>query len=408
MSGRIAIAGGGIAGLALALALARAFGDGAGIFLADPALDQATRPNDRAYAISPGARRMFEALGVWGEVGAAVEPIRRMVVTDSRTGDVVRPVYLAFDQPEEGQPLAHMAWSWAIAAALAEAARSAGVRFRSSRIAAAEPGPNTVHLRFEDGEEMRAALLVAADGRSSRLREAAGLGWIHWDYRQSGIVATIGHERPHEGVAHEHFMPAGPFAILPMPDDGSGGHRSSIVWTEATRDAQALVGAPPEDLLDELERRFGHSLGAIRFLSRARAYPLGFGLARRFVGPRLALLGDAAHAVHPIAGQGLNLGLRGVAALAEAIVDAARLGLDVGAREALEPYERSHRTAAVAMGAMTDGLNRLFSNDLAPVRLARDLGLGLVDRLPLAKRFFAGEASQAERGAPRLMRGEAL
>ena len=408
MTGRIVIAGGGVAGLTLALALARGFGDGSSILLADPALAQAERPSDRAYAISPGARRMFSALGIWDQLAGAVEPIRRMEVTDSRAQDVVRPVYLSFDEAGDGEPLAHMAWSRAISLALIAAAREAGVRLETARVLGADREGPLAALRLEGADNVEAALIVAADGRGSRLREEAGIGWVGWDYRQSGIVATIAHERSHGGVAHEHFLPAGPFAILPMPDDADGGHRSSIVWTEATRDAETMVSLAPDDLLEELERRFGHRLGEIRFASSARAYPLTFGVARRFVDRRLALLGDAAHAVHPIAGQGLNLGLKGVAALAQTIVDAARLGLDIGSPEALAGYERAHRADTVAMGAMTDGLNRLFSTDATPVRLARDLGLGLVDRMEPLKRFFVGEASGLGGPAPRLLRGEAI
>ena len=409
MTGRIVIAGGGVAGLTLALALARGFGDGSSILLADPALAQAERPSDRAYAISPGARRMFAALGVWDQLAGAVEPIRRMEVTDSRAHDVVRPIYLSFDEAGDGEPLAHMAWSRAISLALIAAAREAGVGLETARVLGADREGPLAALRLEGADRrLEATLLAAADGRGSRLREEAGIGWVGWDYHQSGIVATIAHERPHGGVAHEHFLPAGPFAVLPMPDDAQGGHRSSIVWTEATRDAETMVSLPPDDLLEELERRFGHRLGEIRFASAARAYPLTFGVARRFVDRRLALLGDAAHAVHPIAGQGLNLGLKGVAALAQTIVDAARLGLDIGSPEALAGYERAHRADTVAMGAMTDGLNRLFSTDATPVRLARGLGLGLVDRMEPLKRFFVGEASGLGGPAPRLLRGEAI
>jgi 2-octaprenyl-6-methoxyphenol hydroxylase len=263
-----------------------------------------------------------------------------------------------------------------------------------------------VHLA--SGESLGAALVVAADGARSRLREQAGIGWVGWSYGQSGIVATIGHERDHGGRAIEHFLPAGPFAILPFPDRADAGNRSSIVWPEATADAAALLALHPEDLLEELETRFGHQLGANQIETPAKAYPLSFGMARRFIGERLALLGDAAHVIHPIAGQGLNLGLKDVAGLAEAIVDAARLGLDVGSSAALAPYEQARRFDTVAMGVVTDGLNKLFSNDLAPVRLARDLGLGLVDRMPGLKDLFIAQAAGRSPSQPRLLRGEPI
>ncbi len=250
--------------------------------------------------------------------------------------------------------------------------------------------------------------MVAADGARSRLREAAGIGWVGWSYPQSGIVATVAHERDHEGRAIEHFLPSGPFAVLPLPPGGSLGHRSSIVWTERQADVPALLGGGPEEALMEVERRFGLALGRIALESPLKAYPLAFGIARRFGARRLLLLGDAAHVIHPIAGQGLNLGLRSAAALAESLADTMRLGLDPGGPEALEAYERSRRFDTLAMGAATDGLNRLFSTDALPVRLARDLGLGLVDRMPGLKRLFIREAAGLRGRQPRLMRGEAL
>ncbi|MBK3423958.1 FAD-dependent monooxygenase, partial [Methylobacterium ajmalii] len=255
---------------------------------------------------------------------------------------------------------------------------------------------------------LRADLVVAADGARSRLREAAGIGWVGWSYPQSGIVATVAHERDHEGRAIEHFLPSGPFAVLPLPPGGSLGHRSSIVWTERQADVPALLGGGPEEALMEVERRFGLALGRIALESPLKAYPLAFGIARRFGARRLLLLGDAAHVIHPIAGQGLNLGLRSAAALAESLADTMRLGLDPGGPEALEAYERSRRFDTLAMGAATDGLNRLFSTDALPVRLARDLGLGLVDRMPGLKRLFIREAAGLRGRQPRLMRGEAL
>ncbi len=267
---------------------------------------------------------------------------------------------------------------------------------------------DAVEIVFTEGAPERAALLVAADGARSRLREQAGIGWVGWNYRQSGIVATIGHERPHHGRAVEHFLPSGPFAILPLSDGGKLGHRSSIVWTERSENVEPLLSLDAVDLLAEIETRFGLELGEIVLESPVNAYPLGFGVARRFVDHRFALLGDAAHLIHPIAGQGLNLGLKDVAALAEAIVDAARLGLDPGRLDVLEDYEKARRFDTVAMGAVTDGLNRLFSNDATPLRLARDLGLGMVDRVPGLKRFFIREAAGVAGAPPRLLRGEAL
>ncbi|MFA6965795.1 ubiquinone biosynthesis hydroxylase [Bosea sp. (in: a-proteobacteria)] len=405
----IVIAGGGIAGLSLALALKRALGTGFSIVVADPALGAAARPDNRAYAVAAAAQAMLQTLDIWDAIVATAQPMTEMIVSDSRSGDVVRPVFLTFDgEVEPGQAFAHMVESAALVAALTQACREAGVVLRAEGVASFETSATAVTITLSAGENLSARLLVAADGARSRLREQAGIGWVGWDYGQSGLVATIGHERPHGGRAVEHFLPSGPFAILPLTDGGRLGHRSSIVWSEAAENLPALLSLDAIDMLAEIERRFGLELGDIVLESPVSAHPLGFGVARRFVGERLALLGDAAHLIHPIAGQGLNLGLRDVAALAETIVDAARLGLDPGTADVLESYERARRFDTVAMGAVTDGLNRLFSNDVTPVRLVRDLGLGLVDRLPGLKRFFIREAAGVSGAPPRLMKGEAL
>lgn len=411
---RIVIAGAGLAGLSLALALKRGLQDGVDVSVYDPALKRDPHGDRRAYAIAAAARRMLQALGVWDRVQGQAQPILDMVITDSRLQDVVRPVFLTFaGETTEGEPFAHMVAGGALNAALMEACREAGVDLKTESIKGFMlDGPGIV-AATAGGESLHAALLVAADGAKSRLREQAGIGWISWPYKQSGIVATIAHDRDHEGRAVEHFLPSGPFAILPLKLQASAGddlaYRSSIVWTERNDAVPGLLDADPEDQLRELERRFGLQLGRIAFETRPQAFPLSFGVARRFVADRLALLGDAAHVIHPIAGQGLNLGLHDVAALAESIADAMRLGLDPGGADVLDQYERTRRAEITAMGLMTDGLNRLFSNDLLPVRLIRDLGLGLVDRMPGLKRFFIREAAGLTgREAPRLLRGEAL
>jgi 2-octaprenyl-6-methoxyphenol hydroxylase len=405
----VVIAGGGIAGLSLALALKSTLPDAIDVTLFDPALTRDPRGDRRAYAVAAAARRMFTALDVWDGVAPDAQPILDMVVTDSRLGDAVRPVFLTFEgDAGTGEPFAHMVESGALLAALLEGCRAAGVRLEAGGVRGfAADGP-TVRVDVEGGEAMEAHLLVAADGGRSRLRGEAGIGWVGWSYPQSGIVATIGHERDHEGRAVEHFLPSGPFAILPLAPGGSLGHRSSIVWTERNEVVPHMLALSPEDALVEIERRFGLTLGRLALDTPLRAYPLSFGIARDFVAPRLALLGDAAHVIHPIAGQGLNLGLKDVASLAEAVVDAARLGMDPGAADVLETYQRARRFDTLAMGVVTDGLNRLFSNDATPVRLVRDLGLGLVDRMPLLKRFFIREAAGLSAGTPRLMRGEVL
>jgi 2-octaprenyl-6-methoxyphenol hydroxylase len=246
-------------------------------------------------------------------------------------------------------------------------------------------------------------LLVAADGAKSRIRERAGIAVHGWAYGQSAIITTVEHERDHHGRAEEHFLPSGPFATLPLT-----GRRSSIVWTETAQEAERILSLPDGEFHHELERRFGLRLGDIAVVGARHALPLGLWVARAFVKERLALVGDAAHVIHPIAGQGLNMGLKDAAALAEVITDAARVGLDPGSLATLERYERWRRFDTMSMGLATDLLNRLFSNESGVLRLVRDVGLGLVDRAPALKQFFIREAAGLVGDVPRLLRGEAL
>ncbi len=290
-----------------------------------------------------------------------------------------------------------------LAEALRGAAEGAGVAFSAAPISGFAAGRERIVMQAADGTAVAAQLLVAADGARSRLREIAGISFYGWSYDQSAIVGTIRHERPHEGRAVEHFLPSGPFALLPLK-----GERSSIVWTERRGAAETILRRDPEMLAAMIEKRFGLELGRITLDGPLHAYPLSLGLARSFIGDRLALLGDAAHVIHPIAGQGLNLGLKDAAALAEAVIDQLRLGLDPGAPEALEAYQRSRRFDTAQMAVTTDILNRLFSNDFGPLRALRDVGLGLVNRMPPLKRFFIGQAAGMGRAMPRLMKGEAL
>jgi len=399
----ILIAGGGSAGLTAALAIRRNAPD-----LDVEVIDTAapgTRRDERASAIAASARRMLEQLGIWPSLADEAQPILSMEITDSRARDVMRPVFLTFDGAvAEGEPFAHMVPNGPLAAALRSAASAAGVTLTAPEsVQGFTVAEGHVAVGLASGEERRARLLVAADGIRSRLRSLAGIKTVTWSYPQTAIVANVRHARPHGGVAVEHFLPGGPFAILPLK-----GNRSSLVWTERREDAEKLVAADDFVFQVELERRFGHRLGAIELDGPRRAYPLGLTLARDFVRPRFALLGDAAHGIHPIAGQGLNLGFRDAAALAEAIVDAYRLGLDIGSLEVLRRYERWRRYDTWQMGLTTDLLNRLFSNDVAPLRALRDVGLGIVDRLPRLKKMFIGEAAGLGGELPKLLRGEAL
>ncbi len=399
----VVIAGGGFAGLALALALRQGLGESFRVVVADPAFAADARPDLRASAIAAAARRMFEALGVWDAVADEAQPILDMVVTDSKLEHAVRPVFLTFaGEVEPGQPFAHMIENAPLNAALARQARHEGIDLRATAVTGFEHQGGRIAVSLGDGD-VSASLLVAADGARSGVREQAGIATHGWSYGQSAIVTTVAHERAHNGRAEEHFLPAGPFAILPLT-----GNRSSLVWTETDAEAARIVALPDDEFHAELERRFGLHLGDIGVVGAKRAYPLGLFIARSFVADRIALVGDAAHVIHPIAGQGLNMGLRDVAALAEAIVDAARLGLDIGGADVLERYQRWRRFDTMAMGVATDGLNRLFSNESDVLRLMRDVGLGLVDRMPALKSFFIREAAGVTGDVPKLLRGEVL
>jgi 2-octaprenyl-6-methoxyphenol hydroxylase len=400
----VVIGGGGFAGLALAVALRQALGETFTVTVADPALASATSKDPRASAIAAAARRLFEAIGVWDPVAVDAQPILDMVVTDSKLDDAVRPTFLTFGgEVEEGEPFAHMVENRHLVDALVKKAKEVGVDLRAKAVASFENGPQTIAVALADGENISARLLVGADGARSKIREQAGIATHGWNYGQSAVVCTVAHEREHNGRAEEHFLPAGPFAILPLT-----GKRSSIVWTETTREAERIIALPDQEFHAELEKRFGLHLGELKVIGARRAFPLGLFTARSFIGERLALVGDAAHIIHPIAGQGLNMGLRDVAALAETIADAARLGLDIGAPDVLERYQRWRRFDTMTMGVATDGLNRLFSNSSDVLRLARDFGLGVVERLPALKRVFIREAAGFTGDVPKLLRGEAL
>ncbi|MEP3277843.1 MAG: ubiquinone biosynthesis hydroxylase [Stappiaceae bacterium] len=398
------IAGGGYVGLSLALALKQA----------DPTIDVAVvdmRPraaiekDGRASAIAAAAKRMLDQLGVWDDIAGHAQPINDMIVTDSKLRDAVRPVFLTFaDATSDNEPFAHMVPNNKMVAALYDKAEALGVEMISpDGVLSFDISQNEVQIGLQSGRSLKARLLIAADGVNSRLRSLAGIKTTRWDYGQSGIVTTVEHERPHNGRAEEHFLPSGPFAILPLV-----GNRSSLVWTEKTREADRLVKGDDFTFEIELERRFGHHLGKLKADGPRRAFPLGLTLARDFVRHRFALAGDSAHGIHPIAGQGLNLGFRDVAALAEVIITARRLGQDIGALDVLEKYQQWRRFDTWQMGVVTDVLNRLFSNDNDLIRAARDFGLGLVDRLPPLKKYFMQEAAGRDAKAPKLLSGDAL
>jgi 2-octaprenyl-6-methoxyphenol hydroxylase len=400
----VLIAGGGFAGLTLAVALKQGLGPSFAVAVADPALGKSHTNDERASAIVAAARRLLDTIGVWPSVADDAQPILDMVVTDSRLDDAMRPVFLTFaGEIESGEPFAHMIENRHLVAALEAKAKEVGVTLQGAAVGKATREGERVLVELNDKATIAARLLTAADGARSSIRENAGIAIHGWNYDQSAIVTNVGHERDHHGRAEEHFLPAGPFAILPLK-----GKRSSIVWTEATPEAERIVALPDVDFHAELERRFKLHLGEITLVGARRMHPLGFFVTRSFIAERIALVGDAAHIIHPIAGQGLNMGLKDVAALAEVIVDAVRLGLDPGGADVLERYQRWRRFDTMAMGFATDGLNRLFSNRSVVLRLVRDVGLGLVDRVPNLKRLFIREAAGLVGEVPKLLRGEAL
>jgi 2-octaprenyl-6-methoxyphenol hydroxylase len=400
----IVICGGAFAGLALAVALRQGLGADIPIIVADPALAVRPSRDPRATAIVAACRRLFETLGAWEAVAEKAQPILDMVVTDSRLEDATRPVFLTFaGDVEPGEPFAHMVENRHLIDALVARAEAEGIDLRATAVTSYDARSGGIDVTLADGSLIEASLLVAADGARSRLRERAGIATHGWDYNQSGIVVTIGHERDHGGRAEEHFLPAGPFAILPL-----SGKRSSLVWTEKRTEAARIVSLGEGEFHGELERRFGLRLGEIKALDTPRAFPLSYFVARSFIAERMALVGDAAHVIHPIAGQGLNLGLKDVAALAEVVVDAARLGIDLGQQDVLERYQRWRRFDTMAMGLATNSLNFLFSNQSTLLRTVRDIGLGLVDRAPPLKSLFIRQAAGLAGEVPRLLKGEAL
>jgi 2-octaprenyl-6-methoxyphenol hydroxylase len=385
----LVIGGGGYVGLSLAVAVKKA-APHMEVTVVDGAPEGAWQRDERASAIAAAASFMLEALGVWADILPEAQPINSMIVTDSRTSDPVRPVFLTFDGAvEDGKPFAHMVPNKAMVGPLRQMCSALQIDIiQGQSITGFKTEPHQIMCELSNGQRLQSRLLVACDGVKSKLRDAAGIKVVNFDYQQSGIVTTVEHERPHNGVAEEHFLPSGPFAILPLT-----GNRSSLVWTERTADADRLVAADDLVFEEELERRFGLKLGALKVIGSRKAFPLGLTLARDFIAPRFALAGDAAHGIHPISGQGLNLGFKDAAALAETIVDADRLGLDIGSLTVLERYQSWRRFDTFRMGVTTDVLNRLFSNDITPLRIVRDFGLGLVDRLPGLKSFFIGQAA---------------
>lgn len=405
----VLIAGGSFVGLSLAIALMRSSRGSLKIAVVDatPLEKARDRGHDgRASALSAASKQLFQSIGVWARVEAHVQPMTGIDISDSQLDSLVRPALLHFDGAlDSGSPAAYMLENYVLRDALIDTAREIdGLTFLApEKVLDFEASLHGVTARLEGGMSVDAALLVAADGRNSALRKAAGIKTIGWSYSQSGVIATLQLQKPHGGVAIQHFLPSGPFAILPLTDN-----RVSLVWTEESARAREVVAMDDEDFLIHAKKRIGPRFGALEIAGPRAAFPLNMHLARSFVADRIALAGDAAHGVHPLAGQGLNIGLRDVAALTEVVVEASRLGLDLGSATVLQRYQRWRRFDSAFSALAMDRINSLFTNDSAPLRAIRSLGLGLVDRAPPLKKFFVREAAGLTGTVPKLLRGEAI
>jgi 2-octaprenyl-6-methoxyphenol hydroxylase len=398
----VVIVGASLVGGTLACALARFGIKTAVIDRLDPAKTVAPSFDGRASAVALSAQRLLKTIGLWEHLPAA-EPIREIRVSDGAS-----PFFLHYDHAEIGSdPLGFMAENRHLRSAIAAAMKTVGDNLTiltPAAVAGMRQTADDITLTLDDGRTVTAQLAVSAEGRNAKLRELAQIPVTGWTYPQVAIVATIGHARSHDGIAHEHFLPAGPFAILPLADD-NGVHRSSLVWTERAETAASYLALPEDAFLGEIAERVGGFLGDLTLIGPRFSHPLGLQFAARYSAGRLVLAGDAAHGIHPIAGQGLNLGYRDVAALTEIIIDAKQLGLDLAHPEGLARYERWRRADNLVMAGVTDVLNRLFSNDIAPIRLARDVGLGLVNRITPLKKLLMRHAMGTVGDVPRLMRG---
>ncbi len=399
----IAIVGGGLNGSALALSLSQ---QGLRVTVID-ALPAQPRKDEgfdgRSYAIALTSVRVLEGIGLWDAIADAAQPMFEIKVTDGRAGEGPSPFFMHFDHAEiEEGPMGHMVQDRHLRRALMDAVDAAEMVevINSETVVAQDADTTGITLTLASGKTLRARLCVGADGRASGTAKRAGIKRTGWAYGQTALVCAVEHQLPHNGIAHQFFMPPGPLAILPLT-----GNRSSIVWSETAANAARIHALPDAEYLDILRPRFGDFLGEISLAGARYTYPLSLSLAHEMIAPRLALVGDSAHGVHPIAGQGLNAGFRDIAALCEVIVDAQRRGEDFGAAVALARYQEWRRFDNATLALATDSFNRLFSNDNGLIRMARDIGMGVVSALPGLRRRFIREAAGLNGDLPRLMRG---
>ncbi len=402
----IAIIGGGLNGTTLALALARA-GQRVTLIDAQGATPQRGANFDgRSYALALSSTRLLQGLGIWDALAQDAQPMLDIKVTDGRAGDGPSPMFMHFDHAEiEEGPMGFMVEDRNLRPALLDAvAATERVQVLNGKtVVSQNPDASGITLTLGDGKTLRARLAIGADGRGTGTGQRAGIKRTEWSYAQTALVCAIEHELPHNGVAHQFFMPPGPLAILPL-----SGNRSSIVWSETAQNAAAINALSDDDYIEVLRPRFGSFLGDINLAGARFTYPLGLSLAHDMVAPRVALVGDSAHGVHPIAGQGLNAGLRDIGALAEVIADAMRRGEDVGSDAVLARYQEWRRFDNATLALATDSFNRLFSNDNPALRIARNIGMAAVNALPGLRRGFMREAAGLSGELPRLMQGKPL
>jgi 2-octaprenyl-6-methoxyphenol hydroxylase len=400
----LVIGGGSFVGLALALGLAKSAPGGFRIAIVERMAPEQARQgafDGRAVALTASAKALLEALGVWPQLEPNAQPVTAIDITDSPLDIPLRSVLLHFEPSEEG-PTAFITENARLRQLLFAAAEACSeiTLIAPDTIRALDVAEGRATVTLASGRLLAAPLVVAADGQESALRAMAGIKVVRWTSKQVAITGTIAHEKPHGGRAVQHFLPAGPFALLPMT-----GNRCSVVWTERVDEARRIMARDEPGMIAEIEKRAGFALGRLSLPAKLAFYPLTMTMARTFIAPRVALAGDAAHALHWIAGQGLNHGLKDAAALVEVLVDAARLGLDIGDVTVLQRYERWRRFDSATSAASGAALNLLFSNENTPVRMIRQFGLGMVDRLPPLKKVFMQEAAGLTGTLPKLLQG---